>query len=454
MKGLLSLIVATLFAAGCSNGLAVSEDIVLDFNVSDKRGGEVVLVIRNDIKNVRLDQDGKAEVVLSGYDAVYARLFYGMDYKWIYLEGGDHASISFKGNDFKGSFEFEGEKAQAVDYLNTIKLTALPDEDYALPFEEYLAKIKVKEQDAVKLLKANGLRSAGNFEKMEAAKIKYAYGATLLMHPVGHAMMTRKMDYTPDANYYKVIDSYLEDDDMLASLDEYCSFAVEAAHVLDEANRGVTALYPKTVAQMRFIAGRFNDEKLRNALLHYLAAPYVDRFGIDDIQEMENIYRTYVKDETLLADFETKIGKWNLSSPGRPSPAFSAVDINGKEWTLADFKGKYVYIDMWATWCAPCKREMPYLKELEKKFKDAQIVFLGLSVDRDKAKWEEMVKTGTLTGVQLYLGTQSGFQKAYNIDGIPRFILLDKEGVIISNDMTRPSAKETAETLEALPGIR
>ena len=65
-----------------------------------------------------------------------------------------------------------------------------------------------------------------------------------------------------------------------------------------------------------------------------------------------------------------------------------------------------------------------------------------------------MVRTGNLTGVQLYLGAQSRFQKAYNVDGIPRFILLDKDGVIISNDMTRPSAKETAETLEALPGIR
>ena len=454
MKGLLTLVVAALFAAGCSNGSAASEPAVIDFNVTDKTASEVVMVVRNDIRSISLDQDGKGQIVLEGYDAAYARIFYGMDFKWVYFEKGDRAVVSFKGNDFKGSFEFEGQKAQAVDYLNTIKLTALPDEDYALPFEEYLAKIKVKEQDAVKLLKANGLRSAGNFEKIEAARIKYAYGATLLMHSVGHAMMTGNMGYKPDADYYKVIESYLEDDAMLASLDEYCSFAVEAAHILDEANRDVKALYPKTVAQMRFIAGRFNDVKLRNALLHYLAAPYVDRFGTADIQELENIYRTYVKDEALIADFEAKIDKWNVSMPGKPSPALSAVDIDGKEWTLADFKGKYVYIDMWATWCAPCKREMPYLKELEKKFAGADIVFLGLSVDRDKAKWEEMVRTGNLTGVQLYLGAQSRFQKAYNVDGIPRFILLDKEGVIISNDMTRPSAKETAETLEALPGIR
>jgi thiol-disulfide isomerase/thioredoxin len=169
---------------------------------------------------------------------------------------------------------------------------------------------------------------------------------------------------------------------------------------------------------------------------------------------LENIYFTYVKDEVLLADYKAKFDKWDLSRPGKPSPEISAVDIDGKQWTLADFRGKYIYIDMWATWCAPCRREMPYLKALEEKFKDADIVFLGLSTDSDKAKWQAMVKEGELTGVQLYLGPQSAFQKAYQIDGIPRFILLDKVGKIIDNNMSRPSQDATAAALEALDGIR
>ena len=119
-----------------------------------------------------------------------------------------------------------------------------------------------------------------------------------------------------------------------------------------------------------------------------------------------------------------------------------------------DFRGKYVYIDMWATWCGPCRREVPFLKELEEKFADAQIVFVGLSVDSDKSKWENMVKEGSLSGTQLYLGTQSSFQEAYRVEGIPRFILIDKEGKIIDNNMTRPSEPKTAETLNALEGIR
>ena len=130
------------------------------------------------------------------------------------------------------------------------------------------------------------------------------------------------------------------------------------------------------------------------------------------------------------------------------------MDIDGKEWTLRDFRGKYVYIDMWATWCGPCRREVPYLKQLEEKFADAEIVFIGLSLDKDKPKWEEMVKGGSLVGVQLHIGNESSFLDAYRVESIPRFVLIGKDGVIIDNNMTRPSEPQTEETLNALEGIR
>ena len=177
-------------------------------------------------------------------------------------------------------------------------------------------------------------------------------------------------------------------------------------------------------------------------------------FGIDDISEMVSLYRTYVKDPVLNEAFDAKYDKWNRSKPGKKSPDFNAHDVDGKVWTLADFKGKYVYIDLWATWCNPCKRELPYLKDLEKKFEGAQIVFVGLSTDGDKAKWEQMVRSGAMPGVQLHIGPRSAFQKAYNIDGIPRFILLDRDGVIINNNMSRPSSEDTFKFLESLEGIR
>ena len=170
---------------------------------------------------------------------------------------------------------------------------------------------------------------------------------------------------------------------------------------------------------------------------------------------MENIYRTYVQDPVLVAKYDAAREKWNLASVGKPSPDFKGVDVNGKEYTLADFRGKYVYIDVWATWCSPCRQEIPYLKKLDEDYKDAQIVFLSLSVDQDKAKWEKMVKELSMSGVQLHIGQNSSFQQAYKIEGIPHFILLDREGRIIDKKMSRPSMDEvTRERIENLEGIR
>ena len=433
---------------------ASADEAVLKFNVTEPTAKEVVLVCGNDILTYNLDENGCVEAVIDGYDAVYAKLFYGPTSRTLYFEKGDKAYVSFDGSDFDSSFSYEGDNYDAVKYLNTVMLTALPDVDYALPFDQYFDKIKKKEADAVKLLEANSIRNSGNFVEIERGRIRYAYASTLLMHPVGHMIMTGNMDYKPDQAYYDVIRTYFVENQMYACLSEYRSFIAEAAHVLDQDGRQLTSVYPKTIAQMKFVADSFSSRKPLESVMHYIATTYVDNYGVDNIQELENLYYTYVKTPSLHDSFKAKYDRWDVSAPGKKSPGFTAVDIDGRSWTLADFRGRYVYIDMWATWCAPCRRELPYLKSLADKFKDAQISFVGLSIDSDKEKWADMVNNDEMPGVQLYLGTGSSFQKNYGIDAIPRFILIDKSGRIISNDMSRPSSDETYSFLESLDGIR
>lgn len=456
MKRLAVLLAIAVSLAACGNGR--EGNIVLEVDVTDQASKEVVLIYHDQILTVELDSVGHAEFVIDDEDAVYARMCHypRVDQMMnVYLERGDRASVSFSGKDFKGTFAFEGEMEPAVKYLNTVVLTALPDEDYALPFDEYVKKLEKKETEAVKLLEASGVSKAGNFKEIEKGRIRYSYATQLLMYPLGHRLMAQDMDYQPDQKYYEVLDTYVVADDLLADLDQYREFIAEAAHVLDADNRDETAAYPRAVAQMRFIADRFEAGKTRDVLLHRLANAYVTRFGVDDIQDMENIYRTYVQDPVLVAKYDAAREKWNLASVGKPSPDFKGVDVNGKEYTLADFRGKYVYIDVWATWCGPCRQEIPYLKKLDEDYKDAQIVFLSLSVDQDKAKWEKMVKEQSMSGVQLHIGQNSSFQQAYKIEGIPHFILLDREGKIIDKKMTRPSMDEvTRERIENLEGIR
>jgi len=139
---------------------------------------------------------------------------------------------------------------------------------------------------------------------------------------------------------------------------------------------------------------------------------------------------------------------------GADSPKFNYPDINGKSVSLDDFKGKYVYVDVWATWCGPCKREIPFLKKLDKEYKDKKIVFVSMSIDemKNKDKWLKMVKDENLQGVQIMADKdwKSDFVRAYNIRGIPRFILIDKEGKILNDNAPRPSNPNLKELFNSL----
>ena len=126
---------------------------------------------------------------------------------------------------------------------------------------------------------------------------------------------------------------------------------------------------------MKYIAQHFKNDKLKQSLLNEIAIRQIKN-GINHITELENIYNTYVTDPTLRTAYKTEYDKRNIAVTGKLSPDFQAKDINGKTYSLKDFKGKYLYIDMWATWCGPCKREMPYLIELEKKMEGKNITFL------------------------------------------------------------------------------
>jgi alkyl hydroperoxide reductase/ thiol specific antioxidant/ mal allergen len=139
--------------------------------------------------------------------------------------------------------------------------------------------------------------------------------------------------------------------------------------------------------------------------------------------------------------------------PGSPSPKFSNYEnFNGGTTSLDDFKGKVTYIDIWATWCLPCRGEIPALKELEKKFHGKDVAFVSISIDQNKDEWKEFVKSEDLKGVQLFAENafESQFIQDYGIRQIPTFIIIDKEGKIVNADAPRPSSDEITGLLEGL----
>lgn len=139
---------------------------------------------------------------------------------------------------------------------------------------------------------------------------------------------------------------------------------------------------------------------------------------------------------------------------GKPSPTFNYENHKGGTTKLEDLRGKYVYIDTWATWCGPCLREIPAMKEVEKKYHGKNITFVGISIDakKDYDKWKAMVKKKELGGVQVFADNDwnSQFIKDFGITSIPRFILLDPKGNVVDSNAPRPSDPAIHELFDKL----
>ncbi len=436
----------------CAVGIKANDGITVRFDVKNAVLGNVVLVYHQSVNEFAL-ADGKGTAQLDGMDALYAKLFYGEKSRDIYLQSGDDMTIAFDANDFDNTFAVKGGNEKAIDYLGKIQLVNLPDESYALPWTQFKKAIDGKMASMKRLLKVRKFAADDKFQKMEEGRITYFYANAFLMYPVSHLYLTQDTTMTLGNDYYDTLREYVKEDADLADIDEYRNYMIETSHVLDEAGKDIRQYYPKVLAEMNYIGEHFDNEKVRESLIHHLAFTYVEGNGTDNIADLQNIYYTYVTSPYLNAIFKQACAKWDKAAVGKPSPDFKGVDINGRQMSLKDFRGKYVYIDMWATWCGPCQKELPFLKKLAEKYKGRNITFVGLSIDADKTKWEARVKSGALCGTQLYIGKGSRFQADYRISGIPRFILLDPNGRIVNPDMTRPSSDDTEKILNSMPGM-
>ncbi|HKZ67184.1 MAG TPA: TlpA disulfide reductase family protein [Chitinophagaceae bacterium] len=138
---------------------------------------------------------------------------------------------------------------------------------------------------------------------------------------------------------------------------------------------------------------------------------------------------------------------------GKEAPDFSMPDVNGKEVKLSSFRGKYVLVDFWASWCGPCRSENPNLVNAYNQFKNKNFTVLGVSLDRpgQKDKWLQAIKDDKLawTNISDLQWWSSPVVSLYGFDGIPFNVLIDPQGKVIAESLRGPGLEvKLGEVLE------
>jgi thiol-disulfide isomerase/thioredoxin len=128
---------------------------------------------------------------------------------------------------------------------------------------------------------------------------------------------------------------------------------------------------------------------------------------------------------------------------GKTAPAFETTSIDGKLFALADFKGKLIVIDTWATWCGPCKQQSPYFEKMALKYgKEKNVQFVAISTDEDMKKWFIDAKSKSKSVLQLHINDMKQFSKDYNLVSIPRFMMIDANGNFVNANL--PPASDSS----------
>jgi len=195
-------------------------------------------------------------------------------------------------------------------------------------------------------------------------------------------------------------------------------------------------------AELKEIQLAFINSHPTSYVTAYVLRVFGRELTTDSLKLVYNRLPQSIKQSTYGKIIAEDLEKRKIGIPGTMSNNFNAVDIKGNKISLADYKGKFVLLDFWASWCVPCRKANPHLKELYSKYKEKGFEVIGVSDDdRNPEAWKTAVaKDGlpwqhVLRGLKIVNGTPdrtNDINEGYNISTLPTQILIDKNGIIIA----------------------
>ncbi len=436
---------------------APKDYIILSGNILNLSGKDINLRGLNDTfsKTLQLAENGSFMDTLKlklGHYMIYD----GKNIIYTYLEPGNEISLTYDAQNFKNTLKFTGAGSEINTYLKAKadkerEIIGMGNNVYKLNETDFTAKQKEIQAALLELVSQTD-NLPGVFKEKEKRNIHYSYLRNFAAYEGNHQYYMEKPDFKISEGFLKELEelNYNQEEDFEFSVD-YGSLV--SRHCKEEAKKlSIKDAIGEDVALLKAI-NTLDNENIKNTLLYRNA-----QYGITYTSDLEDYYQAFMNGSTLAENKKEITESYNKLikvAKGQPSPKFIDYENNmGGTTSLDDLKGKYVYIDVWATWCGPCKAEIPYLKKIEKAYHGKNIEFVSISLDKiaDHDKWKQMILDEELGGIQLLADNnfESAFAKDYYIKGIPKFILLDPNGFIVDANAPRPSNEALIELFEDL----
>lgn len=446
MKKLIVALGVGLICFSCKNEVEIPVDYaVISGTITNKVEDFTLMPSDRSFKEIiSIGEDGKFRDTLRLESGVYT-LYSGKNVTKVYLEDGSDVVINADISNFSETLSFTGKGSEICNYLEAKvkkekELKGEGNSYFTLEEAEFKTKAnKIKTTLEKMLSETEGISK--DFVANEKTELNYAYLSSLDSYSKFHSYFAKKPDYIASASFLeelKNIDYFNQKDYMVST--SYKQMV--KSYIMAQSQKKMKEdSISYDMASIKYVAAIKNDY-IKNDILYSTAKMGITFTG--DIQEYYKIFMDASTNEEHKKEITETFNKLKTVAPGQPSPKF--VDYEnyaGGTTSLDDLQGKYVYIDIWATWCGPCKAEIPFLQKVEKKYHGKNIEFVSISVDKkeDHNKWKTMVKEKELGGIQLFTGNDfnSKFIEDYFVMGIPKFILLDPSGNIVKSSAPRPS---------------
>jgi len=400
---------------------------------------------------IRLGENGSFELMIEQASANYFVIEHAKQSVTLFLLPADEMTISLNATNLIDAKDITGKSAPYCNYLLQKQKAdrALQNQFGAHKVGALDSEVYYAVRDSIRAARNSTLQkeAAANkfsdyFTEVEKKSFDYQMGYELVVYrsqaaKAGVTTISPKINAFNsklDLNDEKLSYEHFFDVFALNSLAQYASEKYFAG-----TDKSALHYYELEIDE---VCARITSQKNKSILLSELMPQLMKDVGTQDLRNIISKIEACSNDKKLLSSIKKASAQYEYLYAGKPAPNAAFYDATGKPSKLSDYKGKVVYVDTWATWCGPCKREIPFLKTLEAEYHGKNVAFISVSTDKDVNAWKNFISSQEMSGLQLHQSDNldESISKLYIVNSIPRFILIDEAGNIVSSDAPRPSS--------------